>query len=175
MSRMDPVEIAVSFVSILIGLFIAIYLYVLEKRRDEYQIKQTEAFNKWMKEQTQRQMAMMEALQKSLPEAQSKELTRKVTALLPGSVQIGEIVINRANIRIFQSFIGGGIYLEAVAFDDEGEELRTQFEKLREGQTLKIISPDHTGLVQIKTINVETSKADDTMLYTFSIMLQIKG
>jgi len=167
-------ENGVSIVSLIIGLFIAVYLYILEKRRDERQIKQTEEFNKWMEEQTKRQTAMIEALRESLPKVQADKLTKKVSELLPGSVQIGEIVIERANIRIAQSFLGGGTYVEAVAFGEEGERLNAEFSKLKEGQIVKFISPDHTGLAQLQKIEIEKTEVEGANLYLFSIWLQIK-
>jgi len=168
-------ENGLSIASFIISLFIAIYLYILEKRRDEHQISQTEEFNKWMKEQTERQTAMIEALKKGLPKVQADELAKKVAELLPGSVQIGEIVIERGNLRIAQSFLGGGTYIEAAVFGEEGERLSTEFSKLKEGQVVKLISPDHTGVAQVKTIETEKTEAEGGSLYLFRIWLQIKG
>jgi len=164
-----------SLISIFIGIGLAFYLYILEKRRDEKQIKQTEEFNKWMKEQTERQTAVIEALQKSLPKAEADKLTQKVADMLPGSIQIGDIIITRANIRIAQSFLGGGTYVEAVAFGEEGERLKAQFEKLEEWQVVKFVSPDHKGITQVKDIKIDITEGEGVKLYTFHIWLQIKG
>lgn len=118
---------------------------------------------------------MIEALEKSLPKAQASKLARKVTELLPGSVQIDDIVIERAKIRIAQTFLGGGTYVEVAAFGDEGEHLSAEFSGLKEGQIVKFISPDHTGLAQIQKIEPEETKTNGAVLYLFRVWLQIKS
>jgi hypothetical protein len=168
------IDIITSLASFIVSLFVAIYLYILEKRRDEYQIKQTGEFNKWMKKQAQRLSAMMEALQKGLPKPQAEELTKRMAEFTPGSVQVGDVILRRDNIRIAQTFLGGGTYVEATAFDEEGERLSSELEKLK-GKSVKFISPDHTGMAQVKEITVEKTKGEGGFLYVFHISLQIKA
>jgi hypothetical protein len=168
------IEIVVSIASFLIGLVIAIYLYKLEKRRDEYQTRQTDEFNKWMRAQTERQTAMIEALEEGLPEAQARELTERVAKLLPGSIKIGDVTIERANIRMFQSFMGGQTYVEAIAYDGEGERLSAEFNKMK-GKVIKFVSPDHIGVVELQETEIEKVVAEGAQLYVFHIWLRIKG
>ena len=169
-------ENCVDIASLIVGIIIAVYLYILEKRRDEHQNQQTEQFNKWMAEQAKRQTAMIEALTKSLPNAQAEELSKKVAELLPDSIQIGEIIIQQTNIRIAQSFLGGGTYVEAVAFGEDGERLRAEFGKLQAGQIVKYISPDYKGVAEIKEkITIDETETVSGRAYVFHIWLQIKG
>lgn len=165
-------ENALSIATFLMSTIIALYLRRVDRRRNEREIKQIHDFNTWMKEQTQRQVATLEAVMSALPKAEREELTKEIASLLPESVRIGEVTIARPSLRIAQDLLGGEMYIEARAFGDEGERLNREIKKLREGLLVQFESPKHSGLTEIRKIEITTETTGGVTYYVFYIWVR---
>ena len=166
------IQNVLSIASLIMSTFIAFYLYLLEQRRDQEQANQVNDFNNWIKEQTQRQISILEALQQVLPEKVKTRLSKEVARLIPESIQIGNLNINRPSLRIAQALLGGKLYIEATAYGDEGERIKSQIEMIDEGEIIKLVTPKYANLAIIKKINIEKEILNSSYYYTFRLWIE---
>jgi len=169
-----------SILSFVISSILTIVIFVLEKRRDDKQAKQTEDFNSWMKDQTVRVAAMLETLGRlvggmgSITRNEAREMVTKIQQLFPSGVQIDDITVNKPYLRIAQAFMGGEVYIQASAEGTKGEQLRSEISKLKEGKLVKYVDPKNVlYTAQIKSIEIEDIREDEKHFYHFRLSLQI--
>lgn len=173
------IEHSLGIATFAVSLIVALLLYWLEKRRDDRQERQTNAFNDWMTDQTERITTMLETFQKYVEKSPSRserqELVAGIERVFPGSVLIGDISIQRPALRIAQAFMGGAVFVKALAFGDEGKQLSREISKLEEGQVTSYVSPKgEQFLAEVKSAKIEEVTVDEIIAYEFRIELQIR-
>lgn len=165
-------ENALSLATFVISTFIALYLHWIEKRRKAKETRQTQDFNRWIKEQTQREIAMIEALLNTLPKPAKEELAKEMATLLPERIRLGPITIVKPSLRIAQDLLGGEVYIEARAFGNEGRNLNEEMKGIKEGHIVQFESQKRSGLVVIKKIEVGKETTNSVIFYVFRIWIQ---
>ena len=166
---------AFSIASVTFSFCLAVFFYLLNRRKGKKWQKQVQEFNNWLKEQTEQEVATLTTIEKLLPKGAKDEVAKQVAKFVPEYVQINETIIRRPALRLAQTFLEGYTYVEARTYGNEGRRLETKLAQLAEGDVVKITMKNETKVAKIQDIRTARESGDRVDFYIFKIWVKEEG